>query len=91
MMPLESKAQARTMQAVAHGWKPTGSARGITPTVAREYIAKTKTPFSQLPARAGGGATKVRDAYQRTRAQEKRRPQSQYEDRKEQTRLLGYK
>jgi len=36
-MPSKSPAQARTMAAIAHGWKPTGKAKGIPRKVAEEY------------------------------------------------------
>ena len=36
-MPSTTPKQARTMAAVAHGWKPTGAAAGIPEKVAKEY------------------------------------------------------
>lgn len=41
-MPSKSKAQARTMRAVAHGWRPTGKAAGIPVSVAKEYAKADK-------------------------------------------------
>lgn len=38
-MPSSSPAQAKTMRAIAHGWKPTGSAAGIPVSVAKEFAA----------------------------------------------------
>lgn len=37
-MPSKSPEQAKTMQAVAHGWRPTGSAAGIPVKVAKEFV-----------------------------------------------------
>lgn len=36
-MPSSSPAQARTMAAIAHGWKPKGKAKGIPVSVAKEF------------------------------------------------------
>jgi hypothetical protein len=41
-MPSTSKAQAHLMSAVAHGWKPTGSAAGIPVGVAKEFHSADK-------------------------------------------------
>jgi len=41
-MPSKSLAQARTMSAIAHGWRPTGSAAGIPVKVAQEFHAADK-------------------------------------------------
>ena len=41
-MPSKSLAQARTMSAIAHGWRPTGSAAGIPVKVAKEFHAADK-------------------------------------------------
>jgi hypothetical protein len=36
-MPSHSVEQAKTMSAIAHGWKPTGSAAHIPVSVAKEF------------------------------------------------------
>ena len=36
-MPSESPKQAKTMSAIAHGWKPKGSAANIPVKVAKEF------------------------------------------------------
>ncbi len=36
-MPSHSVEQAKTMSAIAHGWKPKGSAKGIPVAVAEEF------------------------------------------------------
>ena len=36
-MPSKSPKQAKTMSAIAHGWKPKGSAKGIPVKVAKEF------------------------------------------------------
>jgi hypothetical protein len=36
-MPSKSKAQAKLMRAVAHGWKPTGM-KGPSKEVAKEFV-----------------------------------------------------
>ena len=36
-MPSKSPKQKRTMAAIAHGWKPTGTAKGIPKKVAEEF------------------------------------------------------
>ncbi len=41
-MPSHSKQQAKTMRAVAHGWKPTGKAAGIPVSVAKDFEAADK-------------------------------------------------
>jgi len=41
-MPSKTPKQARTMRAIAHGWKPTGSAKGIPVKVAKEFAAVDK-------------------------------------------------
>lgn len=41
-MPSKSLEQAKLMSAVAHGWKPTGSAKGLPVSVAREFHAADK-------------------------------------------------
>src|SRR5262252_4370304 len=38
-MPSHSVKQAKTMSAIAHGWKPKGSAAGIPMSVAKEFHA----------------------------------------------------
>lgn len=38
-MPSHSVEQAKTMSAIAHGWKPKGSAAGIPVSVAKEFHA----------------------------------------------------
>ncbi len=38
-MPSTSVKQARTMSAIAHGWRPSGSAAGIPVSVAKEFHA----------------------------------------------------
>ena len=38
-MPSKSEKQRRTMAAIAHGWRPTGSAKGIPVSVAKEFNA----------------------------------------------------
>jgi hypothetical protein len=38
-MPSHSIKQAKTMSAIAHGWKPTGKAADIPVSVAREFHA----------------------------------------------------
>ena len=41
-MPSRSPEQAKTMSAIAHGWRPTGSAAGIPVKVAQEFHAADK-------------------------------------------------
>ena len=41
-MPSRSPEQAKTMSAIAHGWRPTGSAAGIPVKVAKEFHAADK-------------------------------------------------
>ena len=41
-MPSHSPEQAKTMSAIAHGWRPTGSAAGIPVKVAQEFHAADK-------------------------------------------------
>jgi hypothetical protein len=41
-MPSHSVEQAKTMSAIAHGWKPKGSASGIPVKVAKEFHAADK-------------------------------------------------
>jgi len=41
-MPSKSPEQAKTMSAIAHGWKPKGSAKGIPVKVAKEFHAADK-------------------------------------------------
>ena len=41
-MPSSSSQQAKTMSAIAHGWRPTGSAAGIPVKVAKEFHAADK-------------------------------------------------
>jgi hypothetical protein len=41
-MPSKSKKQEKTMRAIAHGWKPKGSAKGIPVSVAKEFAAADK-------------------------------------------------
>ena len=41
-MPSGSPEQAKTMSAIAHGWRPTGSAAGIPVKVAQEFHAADK-------------------------------------------------
>jgi hypothetical protein len=41
-MPSSSSKQAKTMSAIAHGWKPKGSAAGIPVKVAKEFHAADK-------------------------------------------------
>jgi len=41
-MPSTSPLQAKTMSAIAHGWRPTGSAAGIPVKVAKEFHAADK-------------------------------------------------
>ena len=41
-MPSSSVKMARTMSAIAHGWRPTGSAAGIPVKVAKEFHAADK-------------------------------------------------
>ena len=41
-MPSHSPEQAKTMSAIAHGWRPTGSAAGIPVKVAKEFHAADK-------------------------------------------------
>lgn len=41
-MPSHSVKQAKTMSAIAHGWKPKGSAAGIPVKVAKEFHAADK-------------------------------------------------
>jgi hypothetical protein len=36
-MPSKSPEQKKTMAAIAHGWKPKGSAKGIPVSVAKEF------------------------------------------------------
>jgi hypothetical protein len=38
-MPSKSPEQRKTMSAIAHGWKPKGSAKGIPVKVAKEFHA----------------------------------------------------
>lgn len=38
-MPSHSVEQAKTMSAIAHGWRPTGSAAKIPVSVAKEFHA----------------------------------------------------
>ena len=41
-MPTTSEKQKRTMLAVAHGWRPTGKAKGISRSVAKEFVKADK-------------------------------------------------
>jgi hypothetical protein len=41
-MPSSSVKQSRVMSAIAHGWRPTGSAAGIPVKVAKEFHAADK-------------------------------------------------
>jgi hypothetical protein len=41
-MPSRSPEQAKTMSAIAHGWRPTGSAAGIPVKVAKKFHAADK-------------------------------------------------
>jgi ribosomal protein S7 len=41
-MPRHSVEQAKTMSAIAHGWRPTGSAADIPVKVAKEFHAADK-------------------------------------------------
>lgn len=41
-MPSKSVKQAKTMSAIAHGWKPTGEAADIPVSVAKEFHAADK-------------------------------------------------
>jgi len=36
-MPSSTPKQAKTMSAIAHGWRPTGKAANIPPAVARDF------------------------------------------------------
>lgn len=40
-MPWSGK-QKQVAQAVAHGWKPTGTAKGFTQTFAKQVISESK-------------------------------------------------
>lgn len=51
-MPAKSKAQARLADAVEHGFKPTGKAKGFTKAVAKDFTAKGAA-YKKLPARKG--------------------------------------
>lgn len=56
-MPAKSKAQLRFMEAVAHGWHPSGNKHGPTPSQAMEYVHATKNK-KDLPARSPGSKKK---------------------------------
>jgi hypothetical protein len=58
-----SKAQARTMRAIAHGWKPSGKVADIPVKVAKEATAENKGKaqpkrehVAPAPAYRGSGA-----------------------------------
>lgn len=58
-MPSTSKQQAKTMRAVAHGWKPTGKAAGIPVKVAKDFTAADKgRNLAKLPKRVAKGQKK---------------------------------
>ena len=71
-MPSTSKAQEHLMSAVAHGWKPTGSAAGLTKKVATEFHEADKAKGhgghmnKNLPSRARGQA--IRESHSRKKA-----------------------
>ena len=44
-MPSRSPEQAKTMSAIAHGWRPTGSAAGIPVKVAKEFACQVTSYF----------------------------------------------
>lgn len=50
-MPSQSPAQARLMQAVAHGWKKPGGG-GPSKAVAREFVAADRGKMERLKGRA---------------------------------------
>jgi hypothetical protein len=68
-MPSTSKAQERTMSAIAHGWKPKGSAKDIPVSVAKDFHAADKAKGKgghenhnlPLHARASNKARALRD------------------------------
>jgi len=45
-----SKKQVRTAQAVEHGWKPKGSAKGFDDDFARKVVAESKLGKGAKPA-----------------------------------------
>jgi hypothetical protein len=54
-MPSKSVKQAKTMSAIAHGWKPTGEAAGIPKPVAEEFHAADKgKKFGAKPKKEKG-------------------------------------
>jgi hypothetical protein len=46
LMPSVSPKQKHVMAAIAHGWRPTGSAAGIPVSVAKEFHAADKAKKS---------------------------------------------
>jgi hypothetical protein len=66
-MPSHSEKQAKTMSAIAHGWKPKGSAKGIPLKVAEEFHAadKGKKYGKGHHQRATGGALNLAYAIRR--------------------------
>ena len=54
-MPSTSPEQKKTMSAIAHGWKPTGSAANIPVKVAKEFHAADK----RQSAVAGGSMSSI--------------------------------
>ena len=59
-MPSTSPEQAKTMSAIAHGWKPTGSAAKIPVKVAKEFHSADKKvgKFEHPVKKAKGGHVK---------------------------------
>lgn len=49
-MPWTAK-QQRVAQAVKHGWKPKGKAKGFTPKFADEVVEESKTMPTRPPVR----------------------------------------
>jgi hypothetical protein len=54
-MPSSSSKQAKTMRAIAHGWKPTGSAGKIPVSVAKDFEAADAKVGKYETKKAKGG------------------------------------
>ena len=58
-MPSYSEKQAKTMSAIAHGWKPTGEAADIPVSVAKDFHAADKSKkYGKKAPKIGGGESK---------------------------------
>lgn len=62
-MPSHSKQQAKTMRAIAHGWRPTGKAAGIPVSVAKDFEAADAKVGKYETKKAKGGTCSTPHPY----------------------------